>query len=202
MNPTDSQIAFRLRKLKTHFNRLDIDNNGYISREDYELLAKKVNELSKATGDKAERCYKAFIDIADSLGFTPGVKIPKEEAVKKANEMMLTKPWEEQRVMCDRAHNLIFDAVDLNGDGHISMEEFKIYFHVLAPNLLDADKEKSFKLIDVDKNGEISREEFLQASFEYLHGVKENELSQVFYGPLEPWHGLLQTWYNINETYM
>ena len=185
MNPTDSEIAFRLRKLRTHFSRMDVDNNGFISREDYELLAKKVNELGETSSDRAERCRKAFMDVADSVGFTPGVKIPKEEAVKKANEMMLTTPWAEQRAMCESAHNLIFDAIDLNGDGHISMEEFKIYFQVLAPTMSEADKERSFKLIDVNGNGEISREEFLQASFEYLHGVKETELSKVFYGPLE-----------------
>ena len=83
MNPTDSQIAFRLRKLKTHFSRLDVDNDGFLSREDYELIAKKVIEFSNATGDKAEQgCYKTYMDVADFLGFTLRVKIPKEEVVK------------------------------------------------------------------------------------------------------------------------
>ena len=100
--------------------------------------------------------------------------------------MMLTKSWEEQRAMCYDVHNFMFDAVDLNGDGHISMEEFKTHFKELVPVLSEADIEKAFKLIDVDKNGETSREEFLEASFEYLHGVKETELSHVLYGPLVP----------------
>ncbi len=184
MNPTDSQIAFRLRKLRTHYASLDINNDGCISREDYELMAKRMNECSKATGDQAESCYKAFIHVADTLGFAPGVKISREEAVKAANEMLLTKPWEEQKVMCYNAHNHIFDAIDSNQDGHISMEEYKVYLQVIAPTLSEDDKVKSFNSIDANKDGEISRAEFLEASFEYLHGVKETELSKVFYGPL------------------
>lgn len=147
-------------------------------------MAKKVNELNKATGDQAESCYKAFTYIADCLDLAPGVKIPIEELAKTANEIMLTKAWEEQKAMCYNAHNAIFDAIDSNQDGHISLQEFKIYFQVIAPDTSDADKEQSFNLIDVNKDGEISREEFLEASFEYLHGVEENKLSKVFYGPL------------------
>ena len=77
MNPTDSQIAFRLRKLKTHFSRLDVDNDGFVSREDYELIAKKVIEFSNATGDKAEQCYKTYMDVADFLRFTLGPVVQK-----------------------------------------------------------------------------------------------------------------------------
>ena len=33
--------------------------------------------------------------------------------------------------MCYDVHNFMFDAVDLNGDGHISMEEFKTYLRSL-----------------------------------------------------------------------
>ena len=164
---------------------MDVNQDGYMSREDYKLMATKVNEISKATGDNADSCYKAFMYVADSLGLAPGIKTPLEEAVKNANDMMLTKPWEEQRAMCDNVHNLIFTAIDLNADEYISFEEFKIYFQVLAPTTSDADKMKSFKLIDINNDGFISREEFLQASFEYLHGVTENELAKVFYGPLQ-----------------
>ncbi|CAB4028822.1 sarcoplasmic calcium-binding [Paramuricea clavata] len=179
MNPTDSEISFRLRKLKTIIARLDINNDGYITTEDFE-----VNELSKATGEQAESCHNAFVFAAEMLGYTRGVKTSREDAVKNTSERMLAVPWEEQKTMCYTAHNHIFDAIDTNRDGHISLEEFKVYFHVLAPDTSDADKLLSFNLIDVNHDGKLSREEFLEATFEYLHGVQETELSKVFYGPL------------------
>jgi Ca2+-binding EF-hand superfamily protein len=74
--------------------------------------------------------------------------------------------------------------LDLNSDGHISREEFKWYFQTLAPDLSEADVTHSFDVIDSDKNGEISREEFFAAAFDFYYGVEETEISKVFFGPL------------------
>jgi hypothetical protein len=87
MNPTDSEISFRLRKLKTIIARLDINNDGYITTEDF------VNELSKATGEQAESCHNAFVFAAEMLGYTQGVKTLREDAVKNTSERMLAVPW-------------------------------------------------------------------------------------------------------------
>jgi hypothetical protein len=75
-------------------------------------------------------------------------------------------------------------SLDLNSDGHISREEFKWYFQTLAPDLSEADVTHSFDVIDSDKNGEISREEFFAAAFDFYYGVEETEISKVFFGPL------------------
>ena len=148
------------------------------------MMARKVNEVGKATGEQAESCHRTFVFAAEMLGYTPGVKTSREDAVKNMGERMLAVPWEEQKAMCDAAHGHIFDAIDSNGSGHISLEEFKNYFYVFAPGSSDADKVLSFNLIDADHDGSISREEFLEAAFEYLHGFQKTELSKVFHGPL------------------
>ncbi len=187
MNPTNSQIAFRLRKIKTTFTRMDVDKDGYMTRKDFELIAKRMNELSNATDEQADACLKAFMRVADAFGYTTAeVKISREEAIKNGNEVMLTQPWEEQRTMCDNFHNAVFDAIDLNQDGHISLDEYNLYLQALAPDISEEDRVKSFNLIDVNHDHEISRDEFLDASFEYFHGIEENELSKIFMGPLLP----------------
>ena len=33
------------------------------------------------------------------------------------------------------SHSNVFDGIDTNGDGHISVKEFKVYLKVVAPNL-------------------------------------------------------------------
>jgi Ca2+-binding EF-hand superfamily protein len=182
MYSTDAEIAFRTRKLRTVISRIDVNNDGYVTPDDFEAMAKKVNELTKATSEQAESCLKSFRHAAELLGFTP--ETTREEAGEKLSKRMATQTWEEQQAMCDSAQGHIFDAVDTNGDGHISLEEFKASFQVLAPGTPDECRVKAFNLIDVNKNGEISREEFLAATFEYLHGVKETELSKILFGPL------------------
>jgi Ca2+-binding EF-hand superfamily protein len=79
---------------------------------------------------------------------------------------------------------MLFDAVDTNKDGHISLSEFKIYLNILVPDIEEDMIAHSFNTIDTDKNGEISREEFLAAAHDFLQGVEETEISKVFFGPL------------------
>ena len=64
------------------------------------------------------------------------------------------------------------------------MQEFQVYFQVIAPAVSPGEVDHCFKTIDANKNGEISREEFLAAAVEFMHGLEETELSKVFFGPL------------------
>jgi Ca2+-binding EF-hand superfamily protein len=180
---TDKQREFHLQKMRTRFNRLDLNHDGFISREDYELMGTKLQEYGKLDEEKAERTRNAFISIADRMGLKPGVKIPAEEAAQKASKGFLsTTP--EQQLASTKTFYLIFEALDLNNDGSISLEEFKVYFQIIAPDLSVADVTHTFNMIDSDRNGEISREEFVAASFDFAHGIEETEISKVFFGPL------------------
>ena len=81
-------------------------------------------------------------------------------------------------------HSILFDIIDLNKDGHISPEELKVYFKVIAPELSEAEVSKIFEVVDTNRNGVISREELVCASEDFFYGVEETELSKVFMGPL------------------
>ena len=184
MNPTDFQIAFRLRKLKTAFTRLDLDKDGLVSKEDFELMAEKQNKSGNATAEQAASCHQSLKEVADFFWYKHGERLPRQQAAEDMHEVMLKLSFEEQRAMCDKFCKPMFDAVDSNGDGHISFEEYKVYANTIAPDLTDEDKVKSFNLIDANKDGEISREEFLDAGYEYFYSFEENEMTEAFYEPL------------------
>ena len=164
--------------------RLDINKDGYISREDYELMGKKLAELSGMTKEQADSTVKEFLKVADALNLKPGVKVPLEQAAKQASEAILSLSRSEKKHSLDGSHNMLFDAIDTNKDGHISVKELKVYFSIIAPGVSEAEVVHSFNTIDTDKNGEISREEFMAAAEDFLQGVEETELSKVFFGPL------------------
>ena len=164
--------------------RLDINKDGHISRDDFELMGERLAEYSGMTKEQAEETKKEFIKIGDKLNLKPGVKIPLEEAAKKASESLLSMSPAERKAIIHDGHNMLFDAIDTNKDGHISVKEFKVYFDVIAPLISEAEVAHSFNTIDANKNGEISREEFLAAAEDFLGGVEETELSKVFFGPL------------------
>lgn len=184
MSFTNEQRAYHLRKLRTRMTRLDINNDGFISREDYELMGKKLAEHSGMTKEQAEETNKEMMKIADAFNLKPGVKVPLEEAAKRASETILSMSPAERKASIRDSHDLLFNAIDTNKDGHISVSEFKIYFKVIAPGTSEAEVIHSFNTIDTNKNGEISHEEFMAAAEDFLHGVEETELSKAFFGHL------------------
>ena len=159
-------------------SKLDTKMPGYLSREDYELMGRKLAEYGGMTKEQAESCYKEFMKVADALSLKPGVKIPLEVASQQASKMNLSNACD------DCVHSMVFDVIDSNKDGYICLEEFKVYFQVIAPAISETEVAYSFKTIDADKDGEISREEFLAASEDFFNGVEETELSKVFMGHL------------------
>ena len=54
---------------------------------------------------------------------------------------------------CLLTHNVLFDAIDTNKDGHISIEEFQVYLNLIAPGIKEDEIIHSFDIIDADKNG-------------------------------------------------
>ena len=157
-NPTVEQRAYHLRKMRTRFTRLDLNNDGFISREDYDLMATKLLEYNKMGEEESMR--KIFANVADRLGLKLGVRVPVEEAAKEASTKLMAIAPEERWDMLHMSHNTLFDALDLNKDGHISLEEFKIYFQIVGPDISEVEMTNSFNTIDKNKDGEISREEF------------------------------------------
>ena len=73
---TDEQRAFRIRKLKTRFSRLDNNGDGSVTVEDYDELIKKFidyGDLSeeqvtrRGTGKKMAAAYALYKSICSEL---------------------------------------------------------------------------------------------------------------------------------------
>ena len=181
---TEKQRAYHLLKMRTRYIRLDVTKDGFLSREDFESMANKLIEASKTGKEHAESTRKAFITVAESIGFKQGVKTPVEEAAKKASSEILSMPPEKQSTLLRSTHDPLFDAIDQDRNGHISFNEFKVYLQVICPNISEAEMRHSFDTIDANKNGKISRDELLNAYHDFIFGVEETEVSKVFFGRL------------------
>lgn len=163
---------------------LDINKDGYVSYEDYELMGKKLAKHSQMTEEQAEATRKEFARFAERLNLKQGERIPVEEAARKVTEIILASDPAQSKALFDKSHNPMFDAIDTNKNGQISIKEFKEYFSITAPGVSEAEIIYSFNTIDANKDGVISREEFMAAAEDFFCGFEETELSKVFLGRL------------------
>jgi len=77
---------------------------------------------------------------------------------------------------------IAFQLIDANGDGRIQAQELELFFEML--NIDKSSALATFKAIDTNNDGELSRDEFVAAGIDFLTGEDVNSPSQLFYGPL------------------
>ena len=78
--------------------------------------------------------------------------------------------------------NILFDIIDSDNDGSISVHENAVFFQISNLDLKYVPE--AFQAIDNDKNGVISRDEFVAAYEEYSRGTDESHPSRLMFGPL------------------
>ena len=117
--------------------------------------------------------------VIDHIGLKGDMKMTLEQFLKMTSQFT-TDP--EKQAMNRQTLSSFFDIVDMNGDGAISTEEFKVYFKCMG---IDEEYAKpSFDAIDTDKSGLISRDEFIAAGSEFFNGVDQSHGAALFFGPL------------------
>ncbi len=94
MSLTEQQKAYHLRKMRTRVARLDVNEDGVVSREDFQLMSERLSEYSHLTEQQAKAVNEALMPIADRLHLSPGVKHSLEEWAPKVSETMLSRPSE------------------------------------------------------------------------------------------------------------
>ena len=79
---------------------------------------------------------------------------------------------------------MMFNAIDLDGDGVISLPEWKIYYHAMG--IHDEQKaEESFKIVDSNGDNKMSLDEYIAGAFDFMYNQEESP-NTYFLGPLQP----------------
>ena len=187
MSVSKEQKEYHMCKLRTHYKLIDKHNTGYISHEGFRQMAEKLKGFARMLQheEKALAVDAAFLAVSDVLKLKEGVNYAIEDLVKSSCQTILSMSKKDARTITDNVHNAIFDVADANEDGFISLQEYKVYFHILGHDISDEEITQSFNAIDSNKDEKISREEFLEAAFDYFINVDESEVAKVFLGHLE-----------------
>ncbi len=184
MSCTEQQKAYHLKKMRTRVARLDANQNGVVSREDFEVMSSRLSKYSNLSDEQTKKVHVGFMKIADVIGLKDGGEFEVKAYACTLSDVLLSKTPEEAKEMVQYSHSPVFDVIDTNSNGQISVEEFKVYLKVVAPDVTEDEAKHAFDVIDADKNGEISREEFFTAAEDFFFGKDETEVSRVFWGKL------------------
>ncbi|MEV0647389.1 EF-hand domain-containing protein [Phytomonospora sp. NPDC050363] len=154
------------RKYQKLFTNYDSDGDGFIARAELEESSSRLSrELGEEGSPKARRHVAATTRYWDLIAQQIGTpeRIRADQWVSAARQIARTPEFARVITeLIDATH----DLCDADGDGEISLEEFRAAHR--ASGASDADAAKAFKRMDTNGDGRISRSETAKAAHEYF----------------------------------
>ena len=176
------------KKLTRHFQFRDLNKDGFVERADWEQCARNLAALRGWQPGSAEyedvmaqhvAMWTTFWQPADQ---DQDGKVILEEYLHLA-ETQRRLGFEYEMKQIARLFAAIFDTIDLDGDGQISRDEYKLFFE--AWGIDTALAEAAFSRMDFNADGRLSREVFLQYGSNFYISDEPDVVGNYLFGPYE-----------------
>jgi len=166
------------RRIRTFFSVIDFDGDGQLTEKDCDEVADRYVELGKLDAVSAKRVRRKLTDLfREFLGTSTNASpISSDDLVNVFEKAGLDKLAQA----CVKFFGLLFDLIDVNGDGVVGREEYQLFAKVLKLEPENADI--SFNAVDADGDGRISYDEFINATIEYTTPIVGT--TDLFWGKL------------------
>lgn len=178
---------FQRRKFARMFAVLDVDGDGLVRAADY---TRRVEALARLRGwdeDAPEyrRSRRFALEEWQNLSETADVDL--DGQVSRAEFLRFAEIFFDDREAV-RAYargdvQLMFDAMDADGDGRINVDEYRAYLQACGVDASAADT--FFAHADLDEDGRITRAEMAHAVEEYLVSENPQAGGNFLFGPLD-----------------
>ncbi|KAI4454449.1 reticulocalbin [Holotrichia oblita] len=175
------ESKFWRQKMRTFHGILDVNKDGVISFDDFQLLADRFVNLGHMSDDKAQEFRELIKKIWEKQWGEIGPY--NLVTVEQYLEDMLHVVNDKER--SKKVHAFLpylFEALDKDQTGEVTLEEYKLFFECLG--LSDEDAVFTFRVIDSNSDGKISKREFVHHGKEFFLSEDETKISRYFWGPL------------------
>ena len=170
---------FWKKKIRKIVAYRDADKNGLISRKDFKIIVERFKNNAKSTPDKVELFSKNMLTFCDKVGLVDdSVEQSYEEFEIRWQDLILKDKTKHERLFND-----MFVCLDINGDGVISLEEWKAHSWAIG-GVPPEHAEDSFKAMDLNKDGKVTMDEFFAYHNEYFYSTENKLNSAILFGPL------------------
>ncbi|XP_037080810.1 sarcoplasmic calcium-binding protein 1-like isoform X2 [Pollicipes pollicipes] len=184
----DNRVKFVVRYM------YDIDNNGYLDKNDFECLAVRTTVI-ESKGDFTPEKYEdnrkvmrnLWNEIADLADFNKDGMVTVDEFKAAVKKVCVGKNYAEFPQALKAFVNKIFDSIDLNGDGLIGIEEYRVdcCSRQAYSDLKELDEGYTKLCSDEDKKkGGIDIKRFQELYAQFIGNPDETIGAVYLFGPL------------------
>jgi hypothetical protein len=185
----DNRVKFVVRYM------YDIDNNGFLDKNDFECLAVR-NTVIEGKGNWDEATFKKnqeimanlWNEIADLADFNKDNEVSGDEFAKAIQNNCVGKAYVDFPPAFKSFVTSVFKSIDIDGDGSVGLTEFRVdcvnRMAYKTIGELDAAYEKL--LNDEDKKaGGITLERYQELYAQFIGNPDETCNACFLFGPLE-----------------
>jgi Ca2+-binding EF-hand superfamily protein len=166
---------FQRLKVANVFNAMDINGDGFLEEQDFRGLAERWTAVRGSDDDdQISSVMLGWWQALSSADQNRDNKVTLEEVMLLVDQL----PGMQDAVVATA--NAMFDAIDANGDGRISSEEYKQV--VTGWMGYEAETGDIFPQLDLNSDGYISRDEFAELWFGFWAGADESSPSKYVFG--------------------
>ena len=168
-----------VRKMKTFFAFVDVNGDGITDSEDYKMYETMLAETAAAMNvskDRIEQFKKVLSELWMKQIGGGEYQWTENEFLETMFEV-ISRPGAEEYFR--QAGSEMFGLYDLNQDGFISKNECAVMLKGSPWTIV------AFSSIDTNRNGKVSRKEFLQGYMDFWFDfADETKPGKYFVGPL------------------
>ena len=172
-----------VRRMNEIFTLLDVNDDGYVSLEDWMLWVENVEKDISPDSKLVDRLRKSMEEFCGprGIGLTSGMKITRDKFVRDIMVRFAaaegSKKLREDTLVFQMC-NAWYDIVDTTYDGMVTIDEYKKAMK--ARNYVESVAEETFKLLDKDQDGKIERSKLIESEFHFwfsTNGTPEKKVS-------------------------
>lgn len=157
-------------KMRTRFATFDIDGDGQVTAEDFEMMARRVIEEFRVREDSPEGsailegARRFFVGLAEATDADRSGSISESEFVEGAEQRLLDNPEGFDAIARPWVQSVVAIA-DTDRDGHVSVGEWARALQAMGSNQRVV--EQDLQSVDRDRDGRVTLEEATAAVTEY-----------------------------------
>lgn len=178
---------FQMRKLARLFDAMDVNRDGRVERADF---VRRVEALARLRGwEPSSAPWARNLEIAldEWQNLRESADVPENGSVSREGFLRYAEVFlgdrDAIRAWARGDVQLMFDAMDVDGDGRITKEEYRLYLEACGLDASGADI--FFAHADLNEDHRVTRAEMTHAVEEYLVSDDPTSSSGYLFGPLD-----------------